>query len=177
MVEDKVFIVHSSVVPDEKFHPGVSLFVALGAEDMARVITARPFLCFDDKECVTIFLFFICRGGFVRAMLPSNLRPCDLNGAKMLTATLYIEVNVKKKRWGRLKDPYAVVVLKNGTLQNKESSLPSSKVLSPFRQITFLVPNLHHWLLGLLYDIRSEERDNLVIGLDWELNQRLEVLL
>lgn len=72
---------------------------------------------------------------------------------------------------------YAVVVLENGTLQNKESSLPSTKVLPPLRQITFLVPNLHHRLLGLLYDIRSEECDNLVIGFDWELNQRLEVLL
>jgi hypothetical protein len=88
LVEDEVFIVQSSVVPDEKLHPGISLLVALGAKDMARMITARPFLCFDDKECVTIFLFFIGGGSFVRAMLPSNLRPCDLNGAKMLTATL-----------------------------------------------------------------------------------------
>lgn len=76
-----------------------------------------------------------------------------------------------------MKDTHTFVVLQRWALEDEIPRLPTTEVLAPFGQVAFFVPWLRHRLLRLPHDVRCEKRDNLIIVLDWECNERAQIVL
>ncbi len=68
---------------------------------------------------------------------------------------------------------YAVIVLQHGTLQNEEPRLPSTKVLTPFCEVAFLVTGLEDRLLRIAHNVGGKESNDFIIALDREIYERL----
>lgn len=74
------------------------------------------------------------------------------------------------------RNTHTFIVLQGGALQDEKPCLPSTEVLTAFGKITLLISCLGNGFCGVSYDVRGEERDDLVLVLDGEGDDGPQVL-
>ena len=71
---------------------------------------------------------------------------------------------------------HAFVVFEDRSLEHKEPRLPSPEILTTLRQVPFLVTVSRDGLVGSLQDVRGQKRDDLVVVLHGQIDERLQVI-
>jgi hypothetical protein len=80
-------MVRTHNVPHKFVNPTIPVRIAFGAENMSMAVT-WTFLCFNDEECMSVFLLLICLPSVTSSLLASNLSASDRNRTEMGSATL-----------------------------------------------------------------------------------------